>query len=292
MPQYITDLEVSLNENDESHLRAQGFSKIDVDLNKGAKGNYIYLWYKTGSCGAITRIQFSFNEAMSEGLNRAGYQKINKDLNAGAGGDYIYLWFFKGSSEYHVPIVNLDVSITDEAQKFKFNWERLACDLNRGAGGCWIYLWVKRENPTYICDLTATSNFQGDDDYLKQGYIRVDEDTNRGAGGAYVFIWYRETTKYEGAIKSLQVSTDDAEYQRFQSQQYKPVNMNLNQGTKGTPVFLWYKKDDCSSGPIKDITLITRRDVSPFEAVGVEVIDKNFNAGVEGAAELLLCFYH
>lgn len=46
MGKYITELQVSLDEAEEACLSSQGFSKIDVDLNKGAEGKYIYLWYK------------------------------------------------------------------------------------------------------------------------------------------------------------------------------------------------------------------------------------------------------
>lgn len=290
---HITDIEVSLDEAQESQLRARGFIKINVDLNKGARGNYIYIWYKKGCGPAVTGIQITFMDQMSEGLIKAGYHKIDKDLNAGAGGDFIYLWYCKDSQQYNIPIVDLDVTVdaADEAEKFKNGWESPACDLNRNTKqkGNWIYLWLKREKTTYICDITASAGFEGSD-LLNDGYIRLDEDTNRGGGGAYVFVWYRLTTDTKKAIRELQVSTSDADYQAFQIQGYTPVNQDLNQGTGGNPVFLWYKKDNSCKTPIMNVTLIANAAAKQvYEQVGIEVIDKNLNTRNRGNV-LYLCF--
>ncbi|XP_035798367.2 uncharacterized protein LOC111587383 [Amphiprion ocellaris] len=301
MSQYITDLQVSLDETEENQLRAQGFIKSDVDLNKGAGGKHTYLWYKTGSCGAITRIQFSFTDAMSEGLSRAGYHKIPKNLNAGAGGDCIYLSFFKGSSEYHVPIVDLGGSYDDESQDRdvstvnvaqKSHCTTLSCDLNQDAGGHHLIVCVITPRPTYICDIVATVNNEGDKYYLYNDYIRVGVNTNKGAGGDSIYIWYRKTTRPEEAIKDLQVSTNDHEYDEFMSQGYKLVNINLNKGTGGNNVLLWYKKDG-SSRLIKDVSVIAF-DNTDYKCRNkpVEVIQKNLNAGNCCAPELFLCYYY
>ncbi|KAE8287113.1 hypothetical protein D5F01_LYC15077 [Larimichthys crocea] len=292
MAEYITHLDVSIDEAEEKNLQSQGFKKINVDLNKGAGGNYIYLWYKTEQGSApITRLQVTFTKDMAVGLISAGYTKIDKDLNAGAGGDYIYLWYFKGSTEYDTPIVELDVTADAQSEglKFKNDWERLACDLNRKAKGNWIHIWMKREKQTYICDITATDSFGLDADYFQQGYIRLDEDTNRGAGGAYVFIWYRQTTNQTNALTDLKVSTNYQEYQSLQQQHYMLVSVDLNQGTGGNQVYLWYKKEGIH--PIKGTTLLVNTDAVPvYERAGVNVITKNLNEGTDGSTEYL-CYH-
>ncbi|XP_019207256.1 uncharacterized protein LOC109196971 [Oreochromis niloticus] len=262
--QYITELQVSLDEAEETYLSSQGFIKIDVDLNKGAEGKYIYLWYKKGSSSPITRIQLTFNDGMSRGLITAGYQKINKNLNAGTSGDYIYLWYYRGNSEYDVPIVDLHVSIgaREEAQMFAFGWERLACDLNRKARGKWIYLWVKRERPT-------------------NGYIRVDEDTNRGAGGSFVFIWYRQTTNSQRAITDLKISTDDIDEMLFQYMGFTRVTTDLSKGAGGSYVYLWYKKD--SGLPIRAVSVIVNTAaVEQYRYPRVFIRQNNLNSGNNG----------
>ncbi|XP_051806562.1 uncharacterized protein LOC127534707 isoform X1 [Acanthochromis polyacanthus] len=301
MSKYITDLQVSLNETEESQLRAQGFIKSDVDLNKGAGGKNIYLWYKRGDSGAITRIEFSFNDDISEALNKAGYQKIPKNLSTRAGENPVYLWFFKGSSEDHAPIMYLGGSYDDESQDRgvstvseaqKSHCTTLSCDLNQDAGRCLLTLWLITPWPTYICDIVATVNNEGDHYYWYNGYIRVGVDTNTGAGGDSIYIWYRKTNRPEEAIRDLQVSTNYAEYDNFMKQGYKLANINLNKGTGGNPVFLWYKKDG-SSDPIKDITVIAFNNTDyKCRNKPVEVIQKNLNEGVKDASKLFLCYYH
>ncbi|XP_040920460.1 uncharacterized protein si:dkey-30j10.5 [Toxotes jaculatrix] len=290
MASYISHLDVSLNTDEEQNLQSQGFKKINVDLNKGSGGNYIYIWYKENSCSSpITRIQFTFNDDMAIGLINAGYTKISKDLNAGAKGDYIYLWYFRGSTEYDTPIVDIDVT-TDaesEANKFSLGWEKLTCDLNRKAEGNWIHLWVKRERQTYICEVTATDSYGSDTDYFQKGYIRLDEDTNRDAKGAFVFIWYRQTTDSQRALSVLQISTNGSERQALQQQNYQPVSVDLNEGTGGNQVYLWYKQEQCEK-PIKAIALLVNTDAVPvYERAGINVIKRNLNTGNKGCTEYL-----
>ncbi|XP_034072022.1 uncharacterized protein LOC117546051 [Gymnodraco acuticeps] len=286
MCSYISELEVSLNEAEEQNLLQRGFIVIDGNLNEGARGNAIRLWFKRGSV-PITKVQVSFREEMADGLTKAGYKKIYKDLNAGAWGDYLYLWYSQGSGEFDTPIVDISVTTdaADEAERFACGWERVACDLNRGACGNLIHLWLKREKKTYICDVTATDSYGLDIDLFEKGYIRVDEDTNRGARGAYVFIWFRQTTDPEKAVNEIQVSINDDQYLEYQQQKYEQVDVDLNKGTGGNQVFLWYKR---RSNPIKAIGLLLNKDVvkENLEA-GISVILKDLNEGNKGSLEYL-----
>ncbi|KAE8287112.1 hypothetical protein D5F01_LYC15076 [Larimichthys crocea] len=251
MAEYITHLDVSIDEAEEKNLQSQGFKKINVDLNKGAGGNYIYLWYKTEQGSApITRLQVTFSDDMAVGLISAGYTKIDKDLNAGAGGDYIYLWYFKGSTEYDTPIVELDVTADAQSEglKFKNDWERLACDLNRKAKGNWIHIWMKREKQTYICDITATDSFGLDADYFQQG-----------AGGNDIYLWYK-TEQDSALITRLQVTFWHGMAEGLKDVMgcnshvippmavglinagYRKIDKNLNAGAAGDQIYLCYFK--------------------------------------------------
>lgn len=287
MAKYISELDVSFDGADEQRLKLDGFMKIDVDLNKGAGGRGTYIWYKNGSV-PITRVQVTFNDDMGAGLNRAGYRKINKNLNDGTEGGQIYLWYFQGRGQYHTPIVEIDVTTDakDEASKIRLDWEKLACNLNRGARGKWIHLWVKREEQTYICDVSATDSYDSDADKCKAGFIRVDEDTNRGSGADPIFIWYRQTIDSKGALNDLKVSTTDDEYQALQPQ-YQSVSVNLNEGTGGNKVYLWYKTQG-SNNPIKAVTLLLNTAaVKEYEKAGATVIQSNLNEGNAGVTEYL-----
>lgn len=288
MAKYISQLAVSINSVEEQSLRNRGFMQVNVNLNKGAGGKDIYLWYKKGS-SAITRLQLTFNDDMITGLRNAGYTQISKDLNAGAGGNEIYLWYFQGSGEYDIPIVDITatVDLENEAAKFQYGWQRLACDVARNVGFNWIHIWVRREEQPYICDVTATDSHGADADLFKQGYIRMDETTNRGAIGSPVFIWFRQTTNPDKAIIDLKVSITKDESHSYQQQYYKAVSVNLNEGSNRAPVSLWYKKEG-SSNPIQLITLIVNEKlISEYEKVGVTVIPKNLNAGCDRCEEFL-----
>ncbi|XP_033977245.1 uncharacterized protein LOC117475195 [Trematomus bernacchii] len=287
---YITELQVSFDNAEERQFGSQGFNKIDVDLNKGAGGKDIFLWYKRGSV-AITKVQVSFNSEQDVGLSNAGYTKINKDLNSGAGGSDLFLWSHKGSGEFNTPIVDIKVIAGNDAAMFRLGWERVACDLNREAGGDDIHIWLKREAPTYICDITVTDSYGSDQTLFRSGYIRVDEDTNRGAGGSDVFIWYRQTTDPSKAVKDLQVSKTDSQLQGYRQQRYLLVRVDLNEGTGGNLVYLWSKKEG-TNNPIKAITLLQNKNaVADYDAwAGVTVIKKDLNSGNNGKFENL-CFY-
>ena len=292
MAQYITHLDVSTDKADKERLKSQGYMKIDVNLNKGAGGNTIYLWYKRGSQNPITRVQVTFNEDMAGGFTSAGYTKIRKDLNAGAKGDAIYLWYYRGSGEFHTPIVNIDVTTDAEsdAEKVSLGWEALAYDLNSKARESRIGIWVKREPQTYLCDVTATDSFSKDADNWKNGYIRFDCDTNGGAGGKYVFIWYRQTTNLQGSVTDLAISSDEAEHRNLQQQHYQVVNVQLNEGTGDIPVYLWYKKDG-SHNPIKTAILLLQPDKADmYQKKGFKVIKKVLHAGIRGKTECLCVF--
>lgn len=91
----ITDLKIIIGDSD-SIPAPTGFEKIPVDLNKGAKGKFIYLCKKYGSAG-------DFNEGVRDITVIGGshsnltppynYKKLPQDLNKGAEGEFIYLCF-------------------------------------------------------------------------------------------------------------------------------------------------------------------------------------------------------
>ncbi|XP_037830484.1 uncharacterized protein LOC108248094 [Kryptolebias marmoratus] len=295
MSKYITELQVSLNKSEEFKFIEQGLHKIPHNLNKGAGGNTIYLWYKKGDRPGITRIQLSYDHDTSLGLIKAGYTKINKNLNEGACGNNIFLWYHSGSSESKVPIVDLHVTTepSDAAKYMADGWEPLSCDLNRNAGGKWIHLWMKREKQTYIKEITATNTNDGDDQLFQDGYIRLDENTNRGIRAKQIFIWFLPTTKPGEALGDLLISTNDDEFTNFIQQEYKPAaQQDLNEGTGGNQVYLWYKKEVPSKNPIQSMMLILDQTaVQPFQSAGVNVIKKDLNKGNDSFQMILLSFY-
>ncbi|KAL0149300.1 hypothetical protein M9458_055338 [Cirrhinus mrigala] len=283
--QYITKLHVSTTKDEEEILGAQGYQFINVNLNQGAGGNQVLLWYKK-ECGnrSVTRIQFSFSNSMKSGLADAGYELVNRDLNAGVCGDHIFLWYFYGSTEFDIPVVNLQVTADAEEEPalLQDGWERLGCDLNRNAGGNFIYLWVKREKLSYICEITASVDFVSDKHLFELGYTRVDEDTNRGAGGNYVFLWYRRTTDKSKALTALNISTSLQEEAKLQAEGFKKLSVNLNKGTSGKDVYAWHKKEGCESQIQAMLLLINSKAWNEYQKAGINFVEKNLNDGNNG----------
>ncbi|XP_043084655.1 uncharacterized protein si:dkey-30j10.5 [Puntigrus tetrazona] len=281
----ITKLNVSTTNDEEEILAANGYQLINSDLNEGTGKNRVFLWYKK-ECGLkpVTRIQVSFNDNMKSGLADAGYELVERDLNRGAGGDPIFLWYFYGNTESDIPIVNLEISknAKEEPALLKDGWERLGCDLNRKAGGNYIYLWVKREKPSYICEITATVDFSSDKQKFDLGFTRVDEDTNRDAGGNYVFFWYRRSTDKSKALTALNVSVSFQESIKLQNEDFKKLSVNLNSGAGGNDVYAWYLNEGCESQISNMVLLINPNAWIVYQKAGINFIDKNLNEGNKG----------
>ncbi|KAK9963848.1 hypothetical protein ABG768_007009 [Culter alburnus] len=280
--QPITKLEVSISKDEEEHFTNQGYQLINVDLNEGAYGNKVFLWYKKEyGKSPVTRIEFSFTDRMKSGLADAGYKMVNRDLNAGVWGDNIFLWYFCGSSEYNIPIVDLKVtkSAKEEPVLLKDGWERLGCDLNRNTQGKIMYLWVKREKTSYIHEIAATVDFTNDKYMFELGFTRVCENTTRNAGGQnYVFLWYRRTTDKSKALAALDVSTS---HEDEIEQGYEKLSVDLNTGTTGKMVYLWYKKEGDQS--IQSMALLINPEAwIEYKKAGIKFIEKNLNEGNDG----------
>ncbi|ROI26834.1 hypothetical protein DPX16_23852 [Anabarilius grahami] len=281
----ITKLNISTTKDEEEILGAQGYQLINVNLNQGTGGSQVLLWYKK-ECGnkPVTRIQTSFSNDMKSGLAEAGYELVNRDLNAGSCGDHIFLWYFCGSTEHDIPIVNLKVSkeAKEEPALLQDGWERLGCNLNRKAGGNFIYLWVKREKPSYICEITASVDFISDKHLFELGYTRVDENTNDGAGGNYVFLWYRRTTDKSNALTALNISTSLQDTTNLQAKGFKKLSVNLNNGTSGKDVYAWHIKEGCEMQIQTMVLLINCNAWNAYQKAGIIFVDKNLNEGNNG----------
>ena len=142
-PKYITDLRISLG-NDKSPLD-HGFLKIDPDLNKGAGGEYIYLWYKRSNdvAAAITGLFVCDDEQPNPPLlyfHVPGKDGRKVDLNKGSGGKYIWLTYTK-DRDAGKPLIDIAIAESDAPTP---EFEKLNYDLNKGAGGKYIYVYFRR----------------------------------------------------------------------------------------------------------------------------------------------------
>lgn len=91
-PDCISDITTVLGEDTPAPA---GFKKIDIDLNKGAGGKYIYLCYEEQKYNDEIAIK---DVTVISGSNSDlqppyDFTRVDQDLNQEAGGDYIYVCF-------------------------------------------------------------------------------------------------------------------------------------------------------------------------------------------------------
>lgn len=280
---YITGIGVLSYEGEKTQRQAKGTNKTFISLKQFKSGNDVHLWSeKQQGCAPITRVQCSFNEDMCEGLRKAGFIKIEFPILTADGP--VFLWYLCGSTKFDIPIVEIDVSFTpeEECELMKQGFEKAFCNLSDEYGTS-LYVWVKREKPTIIYDVTATSCYDKDAELFKAGYIRIDQPTNTIFYGhkSTNFLWYRLTTDAKSAITDLQISTNPGEYQQYTLQRYTFIDVNLNKGSGGRAVYLWYKKEAGKNElPVKSMMLLHHSFIIKiFEARGIQTIDKNINEG-------------
>jgi hypothetical protein len=111
-----------------------GFTKIPVDLNQGAGGDFIYLCYKKGAGAPVTGVTITLGNGVPP--PDAGYTIIPVDLNRNAGGDYIWLWYTKDPGCTTIHNFQILVNTTTPPSGYTL----IPVDLNRNAGGEYIYL--------------------------------------------------------------------------------------------------------------------------------------------------------
>ena len=173
------------SENDtltmKSNARSDGWTFVETDLNKGARGDYIFLAYKKSSDvslingGYVTNFYIksegkstSHPELFTDGDqvykpvpyegcsgdNGAYFENKMADLNRGAGGFTIYLYYTKDNFEdkHAVQDISFEV-LDDEGGEGALQWNngnvvnndvKGAADLNRGCGSNtpYIYMYV------------------------------------------------------------------------------------------------------------------------------------------------------
>jgi len=158
--EYIESVVITSNKSQDkaktqNDYASKGYILLDKDLNKGAGGNYIYIWYKktTDPNKALTDIRFTYGDF---GDIPGFYTKNQIDLNAGAGGRHIYMWTTSRSS-IGKPITAIDVFYGKNANMpvgydaagvnyYKDGKNtRETAELNCEAGGEYIYLGISRQ---------------------------------------------------------------------------------------------------------------------------------------------------
>lgn len=160
MQKYVTDIVFVVDKN-EWTARSKcppGYQLVNVDLNAGAGGNFIYLCYKLGENinEAYTDffMEYRTNAASPEtkplnhNSNYVNYTRIGTDLNSGSGGGYIYLWTTKANT---LPPVTDVSAVFDNPDNGNSDWSSVCwqntqspADVNKSVEGKYIYIKYTR----------------------------------------------------------------------------------------------------------------------------------------------------
>jgi hypothetical protein len=131
-----------------AHPQLEGFRPMPFDLNEGAGGRHVYLYYQTGldTEEAVTELTAVTGQDISPPY---GWTKVGINLNDGAGGQFIYLSFQKGLSTTPVRelrVLSGDNPLVPDGFSLVGNYYRNndPQDLNEAAGGQRLWLAYSR----------------------------------------------------------------------------------------------------------------------------------------------------
>lgn len=121
-----------------------GWQRIEVDLNRGVGGDFLYIIYRR-EIGASPLRDLMVVKGQ-HAAPPAGYVKIPIDLNKGAGGDWLFLCYSRAGS--NPPIVALDVVAGSSSVRIPPGFTKVPVDLNAGCGAHtpYIYLCYRRDS--------------------------------------------------------------------------------------------------------------------------------------------------
>ena len=146
---FITSLTV-VSSHSANVSAPEGYVKYDVDLNSGAKGNFVYLCYTKSKFNPLGNNEKCIDDIIVISSTEKGggvcpdtHTRIDKDLNEGIQGTYIYICYRVVDFDAKKAIKSIRViASTDSEIPAPRDFNRVPGDLNQGAGGDFIYLYT------------------------------------------------------------------------------------------------------------------------------------------------------
>lgn len=133
-------------------LNNAGYRKINKNLNEGAGGDAIYLWFSTESLPSDLPITdlYVARDADAEGEKyRAGWERLACDLNRNTGGNRIYL-FVKRAKPVYISDITATGNLDKDLDNIKKGYIRVDENTNRESGGSSVFIWY-----TYLPPMTS-----------------------------------------------------------------------------------------------------------------------------------------
>ncbi|XP_041727712.1 uncharacterized protein si:dkey-30j10.5 [Coregonus clupeaformis] len=236
----ITRVQFSFSDAMKNGLRSAGYTELQENLNYGAEGDVIQLWYCSGASPKydipIVDLLLSTNVAAEF---KYGWERLPCNLNRNNSGENINLWL-KRESETYICDVATTTSFQEDINLFKTGYIRLDEDLNRGAGGNWIYLWYRQstDKGSSLTKIDVSINQEQELNLQQRGFTSLNVNLNEGTCGQSVFVWFHKDES--SPIKALTVQSDDNADVPYEEIGLVYIGKNLNAGNNGVPLFIWY----------------------------------------------------
>lgn len=279
---YISQIVVKNGEDELgiiSSLVEQGYSVVNMDMNKNAAGDHIYIGvkYTENEADAITNILTLHKKDHYSAYSVTDEKHIYKlcsdvDLNKGAGGDYIYLYTTK-DPRAGSPLLELYGSdgvkdFSDSLYKHSTVqrlWDFKYSNLNAGTtvftSNVYLVMKQKSESGKYISDVYVAYGWSKDGAVSKlreKGYYEyIDKDLNDGTGSSqYIYLGYKRTDDPKKAIRDIVVvSYGDGKKEEIVQDGItytlsSNVNLNRHCSIFSADLFLYYTKDVKAGDPI------------------------------------------
>ncbi|MEQ2166284.1 hypothetical protein GOODEAATRI_026374 [Goodea atripinnis] len=241
----ITRIQFSFTDKMKEGLVAEGYHKVDKNLNPGNHGSPIYLWFYKGSSQydvPIVDLRLSSDAAEDARYVQPLWERLPCDLNRRAAGKWIYLWVKRETQTYICDIDATSDSALD-ANLFNQGYIRMDEDTNRGACGAYVFLWYRQttDSQNAIKDLQVSITKEDKESYMNQNYDQVQTNLNEGTKGTPVYVWYKKNDCSRDPIKIVTLILDPDAVQPYEKAGVDVIQNNLNEGNSGFREYLCYK---------------------------------------------------
>lgn len=189
----IVNIEVSKDAKEEPALLQDGWERLGCDLNRGAGGNYIYLWVKREKPSYISEITATADFNSDKQKFDLGFTRVDENTNRGAGGNSIYLWYRRTTDKSKaLTALNVSTDFQENVRLQNEGFKKVSVNLNAGTTGNDVYAWYLNEGcESQIKVMVLLINSNAWPVYQKAGVNFVDKNLNEGNKGQAMYIAYQ-----------------------------------------------------------------------------------------------------
>lgn len=162
-------------------------------VNRGAGGNYIYLWVEREKPSYICEVAASVDFYPDKHMLELGFTRVDEDTNRGAGGNYVYLWYRRTTDKSKaLTALNVSTDFQENVRIQNEGFKKISVNLNAGTTGNDVYAWHLNEGcESQIKAMVLLINSDACRVYQKAGVNFVNKNLNEGNKGQEMYIAYQ-----------------------------------------------------------------------------------------------------